>query len=228
MTPARQLPLNLVWRPALGREDFLVAPCNAAAVALVDAWPDWPAPAVCLHGPPGSGKSHLAQVLATRTGAKILVPGAWEDKDPLGLFEDGGVLVLEDLDEAPLPETPLFHLLNACRQARGGLLLTGSTPPARWPVALPDLRSRLAALPAERLGEPDDELMAMVLLKLFADRSADVDPGVISYLVARMERSFAAVRDLVERADALALSERRRITVPLARRALEARNPEAG
>jgi chromosomal replication initiation ATPase DnaA len=222
MTPPTQLPLDLVWRPALGREDFLVAPCNAAGVALVDAWPHWPAPAVCLHGPAGSGKTHLAQVLVSRAGARVLERGEVETADPLALFAGGVTAVLEDADAAPIPETALFHLLNAVRQEGGHLLLTASAPPARWPVTLPDLRSRLSALPIEGLGEPDDDLLGMVLLKLFADRGVEVAPGVVAYLLPRMERSFAAVRDLVARADALALSERRAITVPLARRALEA------
>ncbi|ABC22963.1 HdaA/DnaA family protein [Rhodospirillum rubrum] len=220
MSAGVQLPLDLPWRPALGREHFLVAACNASAVALVEAWPHWPAPAACIHGPTGAGKTHLAQVFATRAAAVVLDPAVILGTDPLTLFEGGRAAVIEDADRAGLPEATLFHLLNAARQRGGSLLLTALSPPARWGVHLADLRSRLAALPAEGLCEPDDELMAAVLLKLFSDRGLDVAPGAIGYLLPRMERSFAAARDLVVHADALALREGRAVTVPLLRQLL--------
>ena len=58
-----QLPLDLGHRASFSGEDFLVAPCNAAAVACLDSWPDWPAPGLAVHGPEGCGKTHLSTSL---------------------------------------------------------------------------------------------------------------------------------------------------------------------
>ncbi len=217
---SEQLPLDLPWRPALERADFMVAPCNAAAVALVDAWPAWPGPTVALWGQPGSGKSHLARVFAGKARARMLDAASVAGTDCLSLFDGGKAAVLEDADAAGLSETTLFHLLNAVRAMGGSLLLTASRAPAHWPVALPDLRSRLAALPGAELSNPDDDLISVLLLKLFADRGLDVANGVVTYALARMERSFDAARELVIRADRLALAEKRAVTVPLIKRVM--------
>ncbi len=202
MTRSAQLTLDLGHRPALGREDFLVARCNEDAVAWIDRWPDWPGPALVIHGPPGCGKTHLAQVWRQRCGAA----------------QDS---VVEDADR-PVDDVALFHLFN--RRAEDGrhLLLTARTPPAHWQGRLPDLVSRLAAAPTAAIGAPDDALIAQVLVKLFADRQLEVGAEVVSYLVTHMERSFEAARRTVAAADSAALAAKRRVTVPLVRTVLAA------
>ena len=216
MTGPSQLTLGLPHRPALGRDDFLVAGSNADAVAWLDRWPDWPATALALHGPAASGKTHLAQVWRHRSGAVE----AMGRLDPPALAAAGAVVL--DLDAAPGPaeERPLLHLYNLLAERRGHLLLVGREPPARWPVQLPDLSSRLSTAPAVALLPPDDELCAAVMVKLFADRQLRVDADVVGYLVQRLDRSFAAIGAAVAVLDEAALAERRPITVPLARAVL--------
>ncbi len=221
-----QLPLDLGHRPLLGGADFLVTDCNAEAAAWLDRWPAWPAPALCLFGPAGAGKTHLAHMFAERTGAVLLAARALS----LGQVPDLAVqpaVVVEDADRGVL-EVALFHLYNACKEAGTRLLLTARLPPARWPLTLPDLRSRLNAAPAVPIRPPDDALMAALLLKLFADRQLKVGQDVLAYALPRLERSFAAIQHFVAQLDALALAERRPITVPLARRVLETHDERQG
>ncbi len=218
---ARQLPLDLGHRPALGRDDFLVAGSNREAVGWIDRWPDWPAPALVVHGPRGAGKTHLARVWRARSGAAV-VEGRALSPDVPAAFADAprACLVVEGADAVRDAEA-LLHLYNVAAERGGWLLLTAAGPPARWRIPLADLDSRLRAAPAVAIGPPEDELLEAVLVKLFADRQLRVGPEVISYLVARMERSLAAARGLVAALDARALAARRGITVPLARAVLE-------
>lgn len=218
-----QLPLPLGHRAALGREDFLVAPGNQEAVAWLDRWPDWPAPAVVLHGPPGCGKSHLAQVFAATSGARVIKGSPDLVLDPPAVLHGVRAVVIDDADralEAGMAEGSLFHLYNAAKEAGRHLLLTARRPVAAWGIRLPDLASRLNAAPAAAISPPDDAVMAAVLIKMFSDRQLRIGTEVIAYLLRHMERSFAAARAVVEAADRLSLAERRNITVPLLRRLL--------
>lgn len=229
---ARQLPLSFEHRPALEGDDFLVAAPNADAVAWLDRWPDWPAPALVVWGAPGCGKSHLVSAFKARSGARDLaaeqIGAAWVDEPGLKTSAADPVRVVDGIEHLLTPETeePLFHLFNRIRGRTGVLLISASAPPARWRVGLADLRSRLVALPSVEISAPDDPLLAAILVKQFADRQVRIDQDVVSYLLPRMERSFAAVGRLVADIDAEALARKRRITVPLVRDVLQAADNE--
>lgn len=217
MTP-RQLPLGFPQRSALGGEDFLVAPSNADAVAWLDRWPDWPQPALVIHGPPGCGKTHLSHVFRAMSGAVAVGSAELTSADPMTVAGSAAAVVVDDA-EAVLGaghERPLLHLYNVLKESGRHLLLTAVRPPARWRVRLPDLASRMNASLAVAIRAPDEALIQAVLVKLFADRQLKVDADVIAYVLPRMERSFVAVGELVAALDAEALAHRRNITVPLA------------
>jgi chromosomal replication initiation ATPase DnaA len=210
-----QLGLDLPYRPALGRADFLVSESNAAALGWIERWPDWPAHVLVLHGPEGCGKSHLAHLWCERSGAR-LIPG--RELTEWGAVSASPGIAVDDADRAS--ETALLHLHNFCAETGAALLLVARSAPSAWPIALPDLASRLRAAPAIGVAPPDDALLSAVLVKHFADRQLRVQPAVIAYLVRRMERSFAAAAFLSARLDQLALAEGRPIGLALARRVL--------
>jgi len=211
----KQLPLGLVHAPALGRDDFLVHAGNEAAFALVERWPDWPAPNVVIVGPPRSGKSHLAAIWSAATGAAIVAARDLAAAAVVALPEAVG-LVVEDIDDPAVDEVALFHLLNLARERGMALLMTSGVAPAALPLAIADLGSRLRAATPVALAEPDEEFLRRLLVKLFADRQLSVEPQVIDYIVLRMERSPDAASRIVELLDAEALAARRRITRPMA------------
>jgi chromosomal replication initiation ATPase DnaA len=223
----KQLPLALPHRPALSREDFLVTPGNAEAIAWLDCWPHWPGHALALHGPRGCGKTHLAHVFAARSGAAIVRAAELPDEDIPYLLDHHRALVVENMDSLlpdPEVEEALFHAWNLVKDATRHILLTGEEPPARWKVGLPDLRSRLSTAQTAAIAAPDDILMEAVLVKLFIDRQLRVGPDVIGFLLRHMERSFAAARRVVAAADTMSLAERRHITVRFIAKVLDAQN----
>jgi chromosomal replication initiation ATPase DnaA len=214
-----QLILDLPHRAALGAEDFLVSECNLGAVRLIDSWPDWQDRIQLLIGPPASGKTHLVRVWQAISGAETLARESL-DMQALDAMGEGGAVSIEDIDRVVYDEKALFHLLNAARERRLFLLLTSREAPNRLGCTLPDLRSRLNALPSIRIGAPDDVLLKTVMLKQFADRQLSVDPKVLDFLALRIDRSLAAATLAVERVDRAALASGRKITRQLVTKAL--------
>ncbi len=218
---AEQLGFDLPGTPALGREDFLVAPSNALALALIDAWPEWSGGKLLVSGPDGSGKTHLAHVWASRSSARIIAACDLPQADIPALAN--GPVAVEDVHRIAgdkLAETAVFHLHNLALSQGQTLLFTGCGTPAGWGIALPDLLSRLQGAASAELMAPDDTLLAAVLAKQFADRQIMPRPDVIPYLVAHMDRSFAEARRVVAALDALALARKKAITRPLAAQVL--------
>jgi chromosomal replication initiation ATPase DnaA len=212
---ARQLTLDLSHAESFARDDFFPAASNAAALGLIERWPDWPAQALALLGPEGSGKSHLAAIWAREAGARFLSARAVKGAHlPSALAT--GALVVEDLAAGGFDERALFHLLNLAREEEAFLLLTATNPPGTWKAAIPDLASRLRAIPTVAIAPPDDGLLRAVLVKLFADRQLHVDEGVVSFVLARIGRSLADAKAAVARLDAEALRLRRPVTRVLA------------
>ncbi|HMN36996.1 MAG TPA: hypothetical protein PKD49_04700 [Hyphomicrobium sp.] len=219
MTP-RQLAFDIPHRAALGLEDFLVSQSNAAAVSLVDRWPDWPVRAAVLAGPAGSGKTHLVNVWRAKSQA-LIVSAAYVTTQNVPELAAAGALAVEDIDKGAIDERALFHLLNLVREQKLFVLMTTATRPGDMHIGLPDFSSRFKALPLAEIEAPDDALLSAVLVKQFADRQLVVDPAVISYCLVRMERSMDTARRLVNEIDSLALALRRGVTRALAAKALD-------
>jgi len=206
-----QLSFDLPVRAAMGAADFVVSDCNRDAVAWLDRWPDWPGSILAIYGPAGCGKTHLAHVWQTRSGAQFLETGF------SGRLPESNLV----LDGARLPEEDLFHLINHIRAGKHSLLILDREAPARWPVGIKDLASRLAGVPAVAVAPPDDALLAALLVKHFTDRQISIKADLIDYLTRRIDRSFAGTAAAVEALDRASLARGGPITVRLARHVLD-------
>jgi chromosomal replication initiation ATPase DnaA len=211
----RQLAFALPHAESLTRDNFLEGPANAAGLALVDSWPEWPNRIMLLVGPEGSGKSHLAAIWAEQAGARSTSAHALTAATvPAALAT--GALVVEDLNPPDVDERALFHLMNLTREDEAFVLITARLPPSAFQIELRDLRSRLRAVPTVPLLPPDDALFRALIVKFCADRQLAIDESVVSYLANRIERSYAAARRAVELLDTEALRQGRPVTRALA------------
>lgn len=212
---ARQLRLRLGRPVSYSRDDFVLGPSNAWAAAAIDAWLAWRGGCLALVGPEGVGKTHLAMSWAASVNAVVL------DRDAPDLAAaEGRPALMEDADRGA-PDEALFHLINMAARDGGGLLITARTPPAAWPTGLPDLRSRLNALPVAEIGEPDDTVLEGALKKFFREQNIRPTKEVYPYLLRRMERSIPQARELVKRLDEAADETQRSISRALAREVIE-------
>lgn len=191
-----QIALPLDWPVADEDEDFLISEANRAAFDHFRRWTTWPVMASLLVGPRKSGRSLLGRIFVRKTGGR--------------LFDDAEGHEEEDL----------FHAWNDAQARRKPLLMIAAAPPPVWQVALPDLRSRLVATPHAEIGPPDDALIGLLIVKLLGDRGVAAPPELAPFLLPRIERSYLTVQQVVETIDRALLSHGRRITIPLARRAL--------
>jgi chromosomal replication initiation ATPase DnaA len=218
----RQLAFALPHAESLSRDNFLEGPANAAGLALVDSWPDWPNRVMLLVGPEGSGKSHLAAIWAEEAGARATSAHALTAAAVPGALATGA-LVVEDLKPSEFDERALFHLLNLAREDEAFVLITARVAPSALPIELRDLRSRLRAAPTVSLLPPDDQVFRALIVKFCADRQLSVDEAVVRFVATRIERSFAAARQAIELLDTEALRLGRPVTRALAAELL--RNP---
>jgi len=216
----RQLVLDFPVAGSFRTEDFLPSECNREAFGTLLAWREWSQPACVLVGPPGSGRTHLVHIFARDAGARLLRgPELWRVRDPLAALGEARAVAVDDADVAGEPRR-LLELYNLVVGRRGRMLLTAAEPPGAWGIDVPDLRSRLEAALLVEIAPPDEALLAAVLVKQLADRQLQVEPEVVHYLVAHMERTFGAARRLVVLLDRLSLASGRSVTLRLAREAL--------
>lgn len=228
-----QLALEFPHRPSLGREDFMVAGCNKEAVGTIDLWPAWPYFAICIYGPEGCGKTHLAnvfaQMVALETNHPYRIPFIKAEQLSRemvhSLFETSPQIVIEDVQNLQNQEA-LFHVYNTYRDLGGNILFTADRAPARINFSLPDLRSRMNIVPALEIKAPDDDLLMALLVKLFMDRQITPPQELLGYLLNNMQRSFSYARKLVEEIDNISLARKRAVSIPIAKEAMAALNSD--
>jgi chromosomal replication initiation ATPase DnaA len=215
-----QLPFDYGHEPSHLEDDFIAGDGNRLALAHIRAFPNWPGPLTLVEGPAKSGKSHLARIWAERAGARLAEPGELE-----GLSREGGTapLVVEDVERSGYGEDALFHLLNQSMRDGRPVLMTTREPIANWPFETDDLKSRARLAARFTVALSDDIQLSQMFVKLFGDRQVTVDPKIISYLVARMERSPEEAVALADSVDRIALSRGTAITRSVAAAALAER-----
>jgi len=225
-SPLRQLPLDLKFASAMGREDFMVGNCNHLAVSMIEGWPkDWaPYPTLTLYGPKGCGKSHLAAVWQNKSRARVLDPKSFMKEQVENLIERKENLIMDGLefligDKAQ--EEKLFHLYNGFLQQENFFLGLSTTSPEKLKFEIRDLESRLRASGSAEIRPPDDELLMRVLLKRLSDQNLTVDQDGLDYILCRMERSWDGLDRLVEKIRLTATALKRGdLTKPLLRTAM--------
>jgi chromosomal replication initiation ATPase DnaA len=218
---ASQIPLPLESAPSLTRDDFIVADANRDALGFIDSWPGWAVTTAALYGPQASGKSHLVEIWTARSGAQRVSAAALSGS-AFVLLDRSYPVAIEDVDQSlpnPARDAAIFELLESATAAVP-VLLTGRGAPPAWVTALPDLASRFAAMVSFSLWEPDEELLRRLARKLFQDRQLAVPDSTIEQMLRALERSPAAIRDFVVKADARALAEGRPVTAALVRELL--------
>lgn len=192
-----QFGLPFDWPADDESKDFIVTPANEVAVRHLETWGRWPVRASLLVGPRKSGKSLLARIFVARSQGQLI-----------------------DNAESR-PEGDLFHAWNMAQESRVPLLLVAENPPPQWRISLPDLKSRLQATPLAQIGAPDIPLSQALLVKLLAKRGLNLPPEAANFAAQRLERSYIAVHRAAEAIDAASLSQKRAITLPLVRQALD-------
>ncbi|MBR1545090.1 MAG: hypothetical protein IJ638_04060 [Alphaproteobacteria bacterium] len=221
----RQLSLLLEHRRLLGRQDFLVSPCNVEAVEWIDLYPDWGNNfSIVILGPKSSGKTHLSWLFSEKTGAKIYDASELSDE----LFSDivpiNSSLVIENIDEIIGDfdsEENLFHIINYAQECNTKLLLTSEKNFSTLTFKIMDLKTRLQSFPVANIYAPDDEFLKSLLVKQFLERDIIVAPDVIEYIVKHIPRDTVSVKYVVEQADLLSFEEKHRITVPFIKKIIE-------
>ena len=216
----QQLVLDLAHRPALGAEDFIVSGSNEQAVAMIDAWPNWPGLGIVLTGPPGSGKTHLGNVFRLISSTGAAEAAELSDSLALQLAQSGGGLI-ENIEAGFADEKAIFHLLNLAREHNFKLILTTRVLPGDWSISLPDLRSRLRTLPVVHIGQPDEALLSAVIVKLLSDRQLPASPAAVQHLSRNLDRSLADAELAIAELDRMVWQEPRQISREMAKRALQ-------
>lgn len=224
----RQIPLNFNPKPDYSRDDFMVSNCNLQAIRAIDSWPEWSFFAYILYGPKGCGKSHLAHIFAehiTKTyykpvAVKIINANEISINKVALIHQQSRFLVVENLNPKANNEA-LFHLFNLYQNEGGYILFTAENAPARMNFKLPDLQSRLNMVPSIAIGEPDDEMLTALIVKLFTDRQIMITQEVLNYIIQNMQRSFSFAIKLVEEIDFISLAKKRAVSTAIVKEAIE-------
>lgn len=203
LKPLTQLPLDLEFLPALGRDDFMVGACNQAAVHVLESWPNgWdPYPCAIIYGPHGCGKSHLAHMWQIAAQASLITAGEFASMTPEHLLDLKQNVIIDQLELLigdKECEEKIFHLYNFYLTQPFFILALSHCSPMQLEFELCDLQSRLRSVRSAEIKPPDDELLAQVIVKRLSDQNLKIDAATIDYILTRMERSWEALNQLMD------------------------------
>ena len=200
-----QLILKFPTQRAYKKEDFYVSPSNQEAYDFINSWPRWIKRIINIFGPPGSGKTHLASILKSKTSCLSINSNELNEKT-FSEFKTKEVLIIENLDEK-ISEELLFSLWNIALQDNKYLLITSRKTINLYKFKLRDLISRINSSLAIGIKLPSDELISVILTKNFSDKQIRVEKNQIDYIIKRIDRSYEKISQFILTLDKYSLKK---------------------
>ena len=217
MKNSKQLYFDMPDKTALGIEDYIITESNSFAFDLISRMIRGEINQGVISGPSFSGKTHLSKILIKNIGIN---ESLYIDRDYKKIIERVGssnLIVIENIDKLieDRSEEDLFHIINFTKESDKKLLMTSGKSISNIEFKLEDLKSRLNAILEAKIMQPDDELMKLVLIKIFNDKQLLINPNVINFLKSRLERSYKSINDFIEKIDKFSLEKGKKITIAL-------------
>ena len=217
MKNSKQLYFDMPDKTALGIEDYIITESNSFAFDLISRMIKGEINQGVISGPSFSGKTHLSKILIKNIGSN---ESLYIDRDYKKIIEKVGssnLIVIENIDKVieDRSEEDLFHIINFTKESDKKLLMTSGKSISNIEFKLEDLKSRLNAILEAKIMQPDDELMKLVLIKIFNDKQLLINPNVINFLKSRLERSYKSINDFIEKIDKFSLEKGKKITIAL-------------
>ena len=217
MKNSKQLYFDMPDKTALGIEDYIITESNSFAFDLISRMIKGEINQGVISGPSFSGKTHLSKILIKNIGIN---ESLYIDRDYKKIIERVGssnLIVIENIDKVleDKSEEDLFHIINFTKENDKKLLMTSCKSISNIEFKLEDLKSRLNAILEAKIMQPDDELMKLVLIKIFNDKQLLINPNVIDFLRSRLERSYKSINDFIEKIDKFSLEKGKKITIAL-------------
>ena len=217
MKNSKQLYFDMPDKTALGIEDYIITESNSFAFDLISRMIKGEINQGVISGPSFSGKTHLSKILIKNIGSN---ESLYIDRDYKKIIEKVGssnLIVIENIDKVleDKSEEDLFHIINFTKESDKKLLMTSCKSISNIEFKLEDLKSRLNAILEAKIMQPDDELMKLVLIKIFNDKQLLINPNVINFLKSRLERSYKSINDFIEKIDKFSLEKGKKITIAL-------------
>ena len=217
MKNSKQLYFEMPNKTSLGVEDYIVTDSNNFAFDLIAKMIKGEINFGLISGPPYSGKTHLSKILIKSASN---YKSSYIDRDYqniLDIFEASDILILENIDKVKhdKAEKDLFHIINLVKENNKKLLMTSRKSISEIDLSLKDLKSRLNSTLEAKIKEPDDQLMELILIKIFNDKQLKINPNVIDFLMSRLVRSYKSINLFIEKIDKFSLEKGKKITIPL-------------
>ena len=200
-----QLILKFPFHQAYKKEDFYVSPSNQEAYDFINSWPKWIKRTVNIFGPSGSGKSHLASILKSKTSCLQIETKKLSD-EIFFKFKTKETLIIENLDRK-VSEKLLFSLWNIALQDNKYLLITSKKPINSVKFKLRDLTSRVTSSLIIGINLPSDDLISVILAKNFSDKQITVEKKHIDYIIKRIDRSYEKISQFILTLDKYSLKK---------------------
>ena len=217
MKNSKQLYFEMPNKKALGIEDYIITDSNNFAFDLIVKMVKGEINFGLISGPPYSGKTHLSKILIKNARNYKILYFDGDYQNILDRFEDSDFFILENIDKAKHDkfEHELFHIINLAKENNKKLLMTSRKRISEIDLNLEDLKSRLNSILEAKIKEPDDQLMELLLIKIFNDKQLKIKPNIIDFLVSRLERSYESINLFIEKIDKFSLEKGKKITIPL-------------
>jgi len=201
------------------KEDFYVSSGNQEAYEFINSWPKWIKRIANIFGPPGSGKTHLASILKSKTSTLSIESDALNDKIFFE-FKINEALIIENLNEK-VSENLLFSLWNFALQDNKYLLITSTKPINAYKFKLPDLKSRASSSLIIGINLPSDDLISVILAKNFSDKQIKIEKKHIDYIIKRIDRSYEKISQFISILDKYSLKKGRPFSLNLIKEVLK-------